>query len=104
MYKRQEGFYLRPGDTAPAEEEAEKVAPDGTIDLAPALVAALTVEAPFAPLHDEECLGLCPECGVDLNETTCDCAEEPDGSHPFAALQGLLGEAGEAGSGDEGTE
>lgn len=85
-----EGFYTRPGDTAPEEEEAEEVDSEGRIDLAPALLAALVVEAPFAPLHDEDCAGLCPGCGVDLNTEDCTCAEEPSDEHPFAALKGLL--------------
>ena len=39
----------------------------------------------------EECLGLCPQCGADLNDGPCGC--EPDRSdHPFAAMKELLGE------------
>lgn len=98
-----EGFYVRPGDHAPEEEEAGAVDRNEAIDIAPALVAALTVEAPFAPLHDEACKGLCPVCGADLNETSCNCADKPDESHPFAALRDLLGEQAD-GSGESDPE
>jgi uncharacterized protein len=48
------------------------------------------LEAPFAPLHDEECAGICPECGADLNQGPCGCETAVRGPHPFAALEGLL--------------
>lgn len=89
-----EGYYLRPGDVAPEEEEPEEVDPEGRIDLVPALMAALVVEAPFAPLHDEECKGLCARCGADLNTEECGCEDATPEDHPFAALKDLvLGEA-----------
>jgi uncharacterized protein len=25
------------------------------------------------PLHSDACRGLCPTCGANLNETTCEC-------------------------------
>lgn len=28
---------------------------------------------PMKTLCDEECKGLCPQCGIDLNKETCDC-------------------------------
>lgn len=84
-----EGFWVRYGDKAPEEEEAGSVDQNGYIDLGPALMAALVIEAPFAPLHDEDCEGLCPTCGADLNTEHCGCADEPDQSHPFAALKDL---------------
>lgn len=84
-----EGFYLRPDDVLAEDDEAETVDGEGAVDLAPALIAALVVEAPFAPLHDEECEGLCPECGTDLNTESCACHEAPAGEHPFAVLKGI---------------
>ena len=87
-----EGFYVQPGreDDVPDEQEIEPVLADGTIDLAPALQAALTLEAPFAPVHDEECAGLCPVCGCNLNEEQCTCHIDFDSTGPFADLKGLL--------------
>lgn len=89
-----EGFYVHPGHDRdiPEDQETEPIAADSTIDIAPALMAALTLEAPFAPVHDEDCRGLCPVCGCDLNVHDCGCASTIDEAHPFAGLRGLLGE------------
>lgn len=91
-----EGFYVQPGhaEELPDDQEAEPILPDGTVDLAPALLASLAVEAPFAPVHDESCAGLCPVCGCDLNVERCDCHEPVPESHPFAALEDLIGDEG----------
>jgi len=35
---------------------------------------ALLLEMPIAPHCREECAGLCPRCGADLNEGSCACA------------------------------
>ncbi len=75
------------------DEEWYPIDPDGSADLLPAVIAALGIEIPYAPLHDEACLGICPTCGCDLNRDTCTC-ETPDPSDegPFAALKGLIAE------------
>lgn len=31
---------------------------------------------PIKPLCSEECKGLCPQCGTDLNKETCDCGSQ----------------------------
>ena len=87
-----EGFYVLPGreDEIPEEQETEPILGEGTVDLFPALLAALTLEAPFAPLHDEACAGLCPVCGCNLNEETCDCHAEESLLGPLAGLKDLL--------------
>lgn len=83
-------------DAAPDDEEAAPIGGDGTIDLAESVLSALVVEAPFAPLHDAECAGICPECGADLNEAPCGCEHEPvEAEHPFAGLAELLPTLGE---------
>jgi uncharacterized protein len=87
------GFYLEQGSEPPEAEETDqvdRVDSDGSIDLSPALLAALVVEAPFAPLHDDECKGLCTSCGEDLNLGPCGCENEPSDEHPFAGLKDLL--------------
>jgi len=60
------------------------------IDIEPLLREALLVEAPFAPVHDDDCQGLCVTCGADLNRDDCNCGDEPDASHPFAGLKDLI--------------
>jgi uncharacterized protein len=97
-----EGYWTRPGDRAPEDEEISgAVDPEGNIDLEPALVAALVVEAPFAPIHDEDCKGLCPTCGVDLNESPCACVTDAADEGPFSALRSLLDSPTEAESDPE---
>lgn len=85
-----EGLYLLPGQEADEAEMAEKVSAEGFIDLGGAIRAALTIAAPFVPLHDERCAGLCAGCGADLNTETCSCGEQADEAHPFAGLASLL--------------
>jgi len=36
------------------------------------------LEVPAKPLCSESCRGLCPRCGVNLNESKCRCAAEAD--------------------------
>jgi uncharacterized protein len=95
-----DGFYLHPGEEngVPEEQEIEYIDENGYIDLFPAILAGLVLEAPFAPLHDESCAGICSSCGADLNEGACECAPDTDDVHPFAALKGLLGESGDGSS------
>ena len=59
------------------------------VDLEPLTRDALLLELPLAPLCDPGCLGLCPSCGVNRNESPCSCAEQ--GRDPrWAALDVLL--------------
>ena len=83
-------LYLDPGDIASEDEDVETVDAEGYVDLAPAIMSALVLEAPFAPLHDEDCPGLCAECGADLNTGPCACDRGVDEAHPFAGLRVLL--------------
>jgi uncharacterized protein len=85
-----EGFYVRPGadHDFPEDQEVELIH-ERSIDLYPAMHAAVILELPFAPLHDPDCSGICPSCGVDRNETPCSCERDLNDS-PFAALQQLL--------------
>ncbi len=87
-----DGFYVRPGadEDVPEEQEVEYIDGEDAIDLLPALLSALVLEAPFAPLHDEECAGICPDCGADLNEGPCGCEADTQTEHPFAALKSLV--------------
>ncbi|TMQ68521.1 MAG: DUF177 domain-containing protein [Candidatus Eisenbacteria bacterium] len=43
------------------------------LDLRGAAREALLVELPITPRCREECRGLCPTCGADLNQGPCDC-------------------------------
>lgn len=43
---------------------------------------------PMRSLCRDDCQGLCPQCGANLNKTACGCAHEPTES-PWAALKNL---------------
>ena len=78
-------------DSVGEDEEWYPLGEDRSLDLMPAVEAALAIEIPYAPLHDEECRGICPTCGCDLNRDTCSCPEASgDPDHPFAALKDLI--------------
>ena len=58
------------------------------LDLRPALREELLLRVPDFVVCAESCRGLCPTCGANLNETTCDCVPNED-SGPFAELKKL---------------
>ena len=57
------------------------------IDLRPAIREELILAAPRYLLCREDCRGLCPRCGKDLNAGPCGCAPTPDSR--WAALAAL---------------
>ncbi len=71
------------------DEDSRPISADGRIDLAMAVHEELAMAMPHAPLCKEGCLGLCTECGTDLNVSPCDGHAESSDS-PFAALEGLF--------------
>lgn len=87
-----EGFYASSHtDELPDDQEVYPIKGEGHIDIGEPLLAALTIEAPFAPLHDPDCKGICPQCGTDLNITTCACVPVPaEKPGPFDKLKELL--------------
>lgn len=46
---------------------------EGALDVIDMLREQFQLALPMKPLCSEACRGLCPECGVNLNRTTCDC-------------------------------
>ena len=49
------------------------------IDLEPIAIEELYLGMPMRDLCSDDCRGLCPKCGKNLNEGTCSCPErEPD--------------------------
>lgn len=90
-------LYYYPGQETEDEEDLFVV--DEYIDLEPPVRDAVVVDLPFTPLCREDCAGLCPVCGVDLNEN-------PDHEHDEAVdprwekLAGLVDEAEDDGKDD----
>ncbi|WP_058303875.1 YceD family protein [Gorillibacterium timonense] len=46
------------------------------VELAPYVEEAVWMALPYIPLCKEDCRGLCPECGTNLNERDCGCSTE----------------------------
>jgi uncharacterized protein len=61
-------------DMEPPEEGYE--VRDGHIDLDALLRDALAPATPYRPLCRHDCAGLCVECGTNLNERACTCADD----------------------------
>ena len=66
------------------------------VDLTDDLREDILMSFPQVHLCSEECKGLCPHCGKNLNEGPCDCSDEdleldPDEkeANPWSALDGL---------------
>ncbi|MGV8057610.1 MAG: DUF177 domain-containing protein [Smithellaceae bacterium] len=43
------------------------------IDLAPIICEQVILQIPIKPLCSEDCKGLCPHCGINLNVASCNC-------------------------------
>jgi uncharacterized protein len=48
----------------------------GEIDISDRVRESILLELPLKPLCSENCRGLCPMCGVNLNETECECTPD----------------------------
>jgi uncharacterized protein len=62
------------GDMEPPEEGYE--IRDGHIDLDALLRDTLAPAAPYQPLCRVDCAGLCAQCGANLNDARCACADD----------------------------
>jgi uncharacterized protein len=76
------------------EEQAESdelvIGDDHLLDLTEVIRQDLLTQLPFQPLCNQDCPGLCPECGADLRSSACSCGMASEASSPFAALAELL--------------
>jgi len=60
----------------------------GLVDLSEAVTECVTLAFPLTTFCREDCKGICPTCGIDLNRQSCDCKEE-DIDPRWAALDNL---------------
>ncbi|HEU0014499.1 MAG TPA: DUF177 domain-containing protein [Longimicrobium sp.] len=77
----------------PEEEDADgEVYPlparGSELDLRDAVREQVLLRAPVFVLCSEDCRGLCPQCGTDLNAGTCECVPEP-AAGPWDALKNV---------------
>jgi uncharacterized protein len=78
------------GEREIAEEDlATAYYREGVLDLRELLREQFQLALPMKPLCSDDCRGLCPQCGTNLNRGACDCAprwEDPR----LAPLRGLM--------------
>lgn len=65
-------------------------APEGAdlVDIAEDFREEILLHIPGFAVCSEECKGMCPQCGVNLNDGPCKCKKN-DGPGPWSALDGL---------------
>lgn len=66
--------------------------PDGSLDMDALVSSDISLELPTKFLCRDDCKGLCPQCGKDLNEGPCRC-EGKETDPRFAKLAELLRDA-----------
>lgn len=92
-------YFLFEEPQAISEEQSDEeegvdfslVSDEDTIDVSEALLSALLMETPYIVLCREDCKGLCPNCGANLNEQDCGCVAKKEEQ---AALEGLFAALG----------
>ncbi len=78
------GMPLRPID----EEDAFPIDNHHLVDLTEAIRQQVLLDVPIVTLCQEDCAGLCAQCGYDLNRGPCQC--EPEGDTRLNVLKTLL--------------
>ena len=88
-----EAYFVLPGKDEPLSEDEEveydQLIDKNKVDLTALFQGALALALPLVVLCSEDCAGLCPQCGTNLNHETCNCAaqQEIDPQNPFAVLK-----------------
>jgi uncharacterized protein len=79
-----------PGVVTIDRDEPEACAmADFVLDVSELVRQQLLLNMPMAPLCRDACQGICPNCGQNLNDGTCNCAREPADKR-WAKLADLL--------------
>ena len=71
-----------------AEEMAEAYFEGDEVDLNPFFREEVALQSPVQPLCSQDCLGLCPMCGTNLNTGRCGCQRQ-EGDPRLAVLKNL---------------
>lgn len=64
---------LKIGTNQLVDEDTQEYLVDEIFDLEKLVLDEIYMNLPVKTLCDEDCLGLCPSCGVNLNKATCKC-------------------------------
>lgn len=78
-------FVEDPAESEAGDEDEVDVFPlEGTFcDLDEMIAHEIVLSVPMKPLCKEECKGLCPTCGRNLNEGDCDCPKPEEAPSQF---------------------
>ncbi|MGO3751148.1 MAG: YceD family protein [Peptoniphilaceae bacterium] len=86
--------YLLKGEYPEAIEESDvqyfELNNDYEILLDDIIISQIITDRPFKNLCDEDCRGLCPQCGQDLNNGNCDCDKNNNIDIRFEKLKNLF--------------
>ena len=88
------GRCLKPIEVDLAAENIELYVPVADsageeLDISEDIREEILLNLPMNLLCREDCAGLCPECGADLNQTQCGCSRSSGGSLSWQALDDL---------------
>ena len=70
-----------------ADDEVDYVYFDSKLDATKAVRDEIVLSLPSSFLCNDDCKGLCPKCGVNLNEQQCDC--DTSRNNAFSVLKNL---------------
>lgn len=70
-------FHLGKGELETDEEDVVQLPPETVeVDMGEWIGENLLLEIPMKLVCNEECKGICPGCGVNLNREACQCSEQ----------------------------
>ena len=79
-YTRRQSADIEPADDEEVELQEEKIGlipfAGQEIDLLKDVQSEIVMAIPMQPVCSKQCRGLCPQCGGNLNETTCSCKDQ----------------------------
>ena len=70
--------YLLAEELEDKESDSILLLDDGTVDLGDLARTAFILDMDTKTLCSEDCKGICPGCGVDLNQGSCTCQKQVD--------------------------
>ena len=73
----------------PDEEDPFFISENHLVDVGKAIREYTLIELPMQALCRDDCKGLCPTCGVNLNSTSCDCPSDEEDER-LSILKSLL--------------
>lgn len=83
------GELVRKTDEIIEDEEKEIIYySDEKLDITDDIIDMIVLSLPMKPLCSDECKGICPQCGTNLNREKCNCVVE-DTDPRFAILKDL---------------